>query len=494
MRRSILHFTALVLLIGAGSARGGVVESYESGVGNVTVDVSEGSPTVESSTLFPTEGAQSAKFTMTSDWAWRWNTHNVLPSVADVIANQYLVFDVTVPTGQIKLAGIAANSQTTTWKQQDAWSDALTQPGGAGQLLQLPTFVTGENRGYGTLATGATATYIWDYKAAGFTPGLADTYVQFALNFQGPTGSVVHVDNLRVTGAPPQPPQFVETKLYSWETPDVVGTPVNEQFEGWTQGSPGFGENTHLHSISTLGATEGTSSLQVDRTATATGFTWGSQVRINGADSPEAAAQVADWISKINNATAIRFDVRFDDSYPNTPTFTKFGMYVSDGTSFFDGEGASINGVLPIGSTRTVTIPFSSLDTSGGVNLEDAGLAVGAAGIGFGISVNTTGGGLYQIDNLRLVTEVPPLTADFNGDGSVDSDDLTEWKTAFGLPPDAGGDADGDGDSDGADFLAWQRELGSGAGASATVAAIPEPTAGVLALSALALAGFRRRL
>jgi hypothetical protein len=41
----------------------------------------------------------------------------------------------------------------------------------------------------------------------------------------------------------------------------------------------------------------------------------------------------------------------------------------------------------------------------------------------------------------------------------VDGSDLTVWKNAFGV--NANGDADGDGDSDGADFLAWQRTLGS---------------------------------
>ena len=36
-------------------------------------------------------------------------------------------------------------------------------------------------------------------------------------------------------------------------------------------------------------------------------------------------------------------------------------------------------------------------------------------------------------------------------------------------------DADGDGDSDGTDFLAWQRQFGSGAGAITTQQAVPEP-------------------
>jgi hypothetical protein len=55
---------------------------------------------------------------------------------------------------------------------------------------------------------------------------------------------------------------------------------------------------------------------------------------------------------------------------------------------------------------------------------------------------------------------------DFNHDGLINGDDLTVWKGAFGST--AAADADGDGDTDGADFLAWQRTLGS-AGSVGTI-------------------------
>lgn len=475
------------------SLQAGVVESYENGVGAVTLDPTEGSPTVEQSPLFATDGAYSAKFTLNADWAWKWNTHNVLPALADVASKRYLVFDFTVASGQFKLGGIAANGNSG-WKQQDAWNDALTQPGGAGQVLNLPTYVGGENRGFGTFVAGDTGTFVWDYIAAGFAPTPTDTYLDFALNLQGPAGSVIHLDNLRVTGDAPQPPQFVPTKLFSWETPDNPGTSVNEQLEGWTQGSPGFGENTHIHSISSLGATDGTSSLQIDRTGTAAGFTWGSQRRFDGTGDPAQQAIIDNLVSKINGATSIAFDVRFDDSYPNSPGWTKFGMFISDGTSFFDGEGASINGTQAIGAVHTVTIPLSALDTGAGVKLSDAGLLAGTTGLGFGISVNTDGGGVYQIDNLRLLTEVPDLTADFNDDGYVDGGDLSTWKGQFGVGN--GGDADQDGDTDGADYLAWQREYGMGVPPtplSATVASVPEPATLALASIGLGLIASRRR-
>ena len=84
-------------------------------------------------------------------------------------------------------------------------------------------------------------------------------------------------------------------------------------------------------------------------------------------------------------------------------------------------------------------------------------------------------------------------TADFDGDGTVDGDDLRCWQSAFGsrnLITFAGADADADADVDGADFLVWQRQLGS-ATATASTAAIPEPASlalvlmGILAMSSL---------
>jgi pectate lyase len=86
--------------------------------------------------------------------------------------------------------------------------------------------------------------------------------------------------------------------------------------------------------------------------------------------------------------------------------------------------------------------------------------------------------------------------ADFNGDGLVNGDDLTNWRTGFGTPTGAGrtqGDADLDGDVDGNDFLVWQQRLGNGSPALSASNAVPEPTAIALAgLAVLAAVGTRR--
>lgn len=78
-----------------------------------------------------------------------------------------------------------------------------------------------------------------------------------------------------------------------------------------------------------------------------------------------------------------------------------------------------------------------------------------------------------------LITVVP---GDFNGDGTVDGDDLSQWEGDFGINVDS--DADDDGDSDGVDFLIWQQNEGTMAPLSATSAAVPEPASLLLMLAA----------
>jgi T5SS/PEP-CTERM-associated repeat protein len=89
------------------------------------------------------------------------------------------------------------------------------------------------------------------------------------------------------------------------------------------------------------------------------------------------------------------------------------------------------------------------------------------------------------------VVNAPLFEADFDEDGDVDGDDLSQWRSDFGQ--NAVSDANGDGDSDGTDFLAWQRQVGSGA-SSVVGAAVPEPEiAGMVCpVAASAAVGGRR--
>ncbi len=106
------------------------------------------------------------------------------------------------------------------------------------------------------------------------------------------------------------------------------------------------------------------------------------------------------------------------------------------------------------------------------------------------IVVNHFGGaGTDQKYGLAWWNGDPYIPGDFDGDGDVDGDDLSQWEGDYGT--NGGSDADGDGDSDGDDFLVWQRNFGMGVLSSTT--AVPEPDAGMLAMTGLLLAVRRRR-
>jgi hypothetical protein len=76
-----------------------------------------------------------------------------------------------------------------------------------------------------------------------------------------------------------------------------------------------------------------------------------------------------------------------------------------------------------------------------------------------------------------------PFTADFDGDGDVDGDDLTDpvdgWETRYGN------------DLDGINFLEWQRQFGNGVGGLAASTTVPEPSS--LILAALGLLTLSKR-
>jgi hypothetical protein len=86
------------------------------------------------------------------------------------------------------------------------------------------------------------------------------------------------------------------------------------------------------------------------------------------------------------------------------------------------------------------------------------------------------------------------VAGDYNGDGNVNGDDLTVWKTQYGQPLPAAPNADGNGDGviDGGDFLFWQRAMGGGAGA-AVASAVPEPGSALLLISAMSMLAWERR-
>jgi hypothetical protein len=124
------------------------------------------------------------------------------------------------------------------------------------------------------------------------------------------------------------------------------------------------------------------------------------------------------------------------------------------------GRTSMLQGVVPTGGVLTLAVSGFGDDTFTGLH---------------------TQAGAYE---LRLTAV---LAADFDEDGDVDGDDLTQWQGDFG--PSASSDADNDGDSDGADFLAWQQQLGGGLPATDAAVVVPEPASALLLAAATLLLG-----
>jgi hypothetical protein len=97
--------------------------------------------------------------------------------------------------------------------------------------------------------------------------------------------------------------------------------------------------------------------------------------------------------------------------------------------------------------------------------------------------------------NRVLLTVVPGLAGDYNGDGAVNSADYVVWRKTFNQ---TGANLPADGNSNGrvdaADFDFWRSRVGNPSGSGmATAAAIPEPASITLLFAGLALVVYRRR-
>jgi hypothetical protein len=105
------------------------------------------------------------------------------------------------------------------------------------------------------------------------------------------------------------------------------------------------------------------------------------------------------------------------------------------------------------------------------------------------------GAALGMMDFHKLTVDVGPfatLAADFNEDTFVNRDDLDNWMNGVGMnsATHQQGDADGDADVDGADFLVWQRQIGS----AAVATQVPEPAGiGMIVVAAAAIVAAKRR-
>jgi hypothetical protein len=311
-------------------------------------------------------------------------------------------------------------------------------------------------------------------------------------NGPGPSGAIYYIDNVQIV----EKPATVEETFFSWETPDNPGTPaVNEQFEGWVTGF----HAGHAHSITTTGATDGSSALQIDRTSLASGFSWGSQFLITSDTNPDPEvevidpviqARIDDLVDTIMGAKSVAFDLTYQyvDRFPlPDPGFTKFGLNFSDETGiFYQSEQQGFVSIPPGTPETTVTIeiPLNLFTApSGEIMLED-GFLEGTNSFRIALSSNTDGAQIYQIDNFRFISLAPEgLPGDFNEDGKVDTADYVTWRKDGGSTE---------------DYNLWREHFGemamAGGGAGNGHSAVPEPAAAlVIAAAMMGDLLFRRR-
>jgi hypothetical protein len=153
--------------------------------------------------------------------------------------------------------------------------------------------------------------------------------------------------------------------------------------------------------------------------------------------------------------------------------------------------GASIYATINEGTPEEQTLRREANTNAGTFNQSDLPIhfGLGAADHIDELAIHWPDGTIQTIEdvaaNQYLSINYP---GDFNGDGSVDAEDLAQWQLDFG--DSVSSDADYDGDADGHDFLAWQRHLGKGGSSSAVAAVtlVPEPSVATLWVLGVALA------
>jgi hypothetical protein len=91
------------------------------------------------------------------------------------------------------------------------------------------------------------------------------------------------------------------------------------------------------------------------------------------------------------------------------------------------------------------------------------------------------------------ITYLAPLPGDYNGNGSVGTEDYTFWRSKFGMTGIAA-DGNGNGKVDGADYVVWRKRLPQ-SGSGSAITAVPEPASCIfLLIGALAVALCDRRV
>ena len=137
---------------------------------------------------------------------------------------------------------------------------------------------------------------------------------------------------------------------------------------------------------------------------------------------PGIQATIDDLVSRIEGADKIAFDVTIDDPFPATPSFLKFALHFTDASGVFY-QKSSENISVPVADETTHTIVLDLNDfvdgNGSGKILGVDGFAEGTNFLRFGLASNTDNNNTaivpeytFQIDNIRLLTEIPPSLGD----------------------------------------------------------------------------------
>gem|GEM_PF-4399611 len=141
---------------------------------------------------------------------------------------------------------------------------------------------------------------------------------------------------------------------------------------------------------------------------------WESEFGNAAGTDLEMQATIDDLVNRIEGADKIAFDVTIDDPFPANPTFLKFALHFSDETGVFY-QKSSDNISVPVADETTIPVV---LDLNDFVDANGSGKILGVDGfvegtdfLRIGLASNTDDGATYEIDNIRLLTEVPPVVS-----------------------------------------------------------------------------------